>query len=251
MNRGPTESPQDPRREGVVLRAGRAGSGAQRGPGAILAQTSSRPAPGRARRTLLQHLLGLGLGQLDERAPEAHHGFSCGRGADGLRAAPRTPPRSPRGSRSHPRAPGLCAAPAAPRGSGSVSRPDRRSAERREGKDWGGGGRRRAVSRTGPHLLPRRQHVLGQLLHLGQVAQHEGRIPRHGGRRLSVRPPLPAGRLQRPRSGVPRRAAERPRAAAAGNGRAVRRGALRGGRVARLRLERRGAAAGRFAWVSG
>lgn len=122
-----------------MLRAGRAGSGAQRGPGAILAQTSSRPAPGRARRTLLQHLLGLGLGQLDERAPEAHHGFSCGRGADGLSTAPRTPPRSPRGSRSHLRAPGLCAAPAAPRGSGSVSRPDRRSAERREGKGWEGG----------------------------------------------------------------------------------------------------------------
>ena len=134
-NRGPTEGPQDPGREGAVLRAGRAGSSAHSAePGAILAQTSSRPAPGRARRTLPQHLLGLGLGQLDERAPEADHGFSCGRGAVGLSAAPRAPPRSPRGSRSHPRAPGLCAAPAAPRGSGSVSRPDRRSAERREGR---------------------------------------------------------------------------------------------------------------------
>lgn len=59
-----------------------------------MAQT---PIPGRVRRTLLQHLLGLRLGQLDERAPEADHGFSCGRGARGLSAAP--PPRpDPRGA---------------------------------------------------------------------------------------------------------------------------------------------------------
>lgn len=42
----------------------------------------------------------------------------------------------------------------------------------------GRGGRWR--DRAVPYLLPRRQHVLGQLLHLGQVAQHEGRVPRHG-----------------------------------------------------------------------
>lgn len=65
-------------------------------------------------------------------------------------------------------------------------------------------GRGAGGCRAGPHLLPRRQHVLGQLLHLGQVAQHEGRVPRHGGRRRSVRSPLPAGRPPRPRSGVPR-----------------------------------------------
>lgn len=113
------------------MRAGRDGSGAPRG------RFGSNPHPGQSRRTLLQHLLGLRLGQLDERAPEADHGFSCGRGARGLSAASRPPPpRPPRGSRPHPRAPGLCAAPAAPRGSGSASRPDRRSAERREGKGW-------------------------------------------------------------------------------------------------------------------
>lgn len=56
------------------------------------------------------------------------------------------------------------------RGGGGGWRRGYRGAERGVGR-----GRNRSV----PYLLPCRQHVLGQLLHLGQVTQHEGRVPRH------------------------------------------------------------------------